>query len=729
MKQRLFRMRRWGVAALAGVTVLGAASVVGEGVASATVPTVTATASTTVPTFLGTSAVVTNPLTVSTTGVLAIGDVITLTVGCPASGSLVLATPAVTTLTGTNSASWTASLSSNNACGAGVKNQLLLTLGTPPTANLATSVNSVVVGTASATTGIAVTATNVPSGNIVVTGTYANATGSTTFSVPTLASISNVTVQPASPLSVVPTGSGDAAIGNLTVTAPSISTIPAGDAVCLTLVPPTGSTGTFGFDTINGLPTVTQSNGASNATLAAGPPAGTPATQTGAVQDATIGFVTLAQSTTNAPSYTVGNLHVEVPTTAVNGSATVNVGYAATVAACSTPTSLVTGLTAFIVGSAPSTAIYGATADATTAAEFDAQFVSTSNATASCTDNGNAVIATNADPYDALSASYLEGLLHTGVLITSPTSPSASMLAALKYAGVQRVYVVGGLLAVSQADITALEATPAYNCGGLTTTGSNIVVYSGISGQTADQTAVAIDNYVTTSLSGNLPTVTAAYGSEATYNQTTGNETTVAPVGSQTTALVVSDTDYQDAATAAGLAWKYHLPVILTTPLSLSSTASGELTKLGITQVIALGGQLALTPSVITSIQAITVNSTPISVLRIAGQDGTQTAADIAMFEGAQLSWPASTVLVAQGAGWSDALGAAAISGSNSEPLLLTEGPVAGVGNYTAAVLKTAGTLPSGLGSGVTAGIQVLGGPLAVPQTQITQLQQDLAAG
>lgn len=743
-------MRRVGVALLAGVTAFGAASTLAEGVASASsTPTVVATVATgaTVPSFLGTGTVTTLSSTLTVSGAITAGDTIVLTVGCPTSGTLSVTglsgSPA--SITGSN-ATWTPTFVSNGACGSAVKNEVVLTASAPSGATSGTVV----------VPGIVMTATSVPTGNVVVSGTYTSTTPSTTFSVPTLATINNVTVTPATPLSVIASGTGDATIGNLSVTLPGVNTVQAAGylyngggvttpattfyAMCVTVVNPTGSTGAITFDTINGAPTITQSNGASNATLAVNGSAqatGVPILVGGnTVQAPTIAFGLGNVSTTNAPTYLLSGLHVDVPSTIANGAATITVGFTSSTttalaeAACTAPTALVTGLTGFLVGSAPSGAIYGQNASDTTAAEYDAAFVSTNSAgTATCTNNGNAVVSTSADPYDALSASYLEGLLGGGVLLTSPTSLDASTIAALKYAGVQRVYVVGGLLAVDQAVISQIQALPAYTCGGLATTGANIVVYSGISGQTADDTAVAIDNYISTNLAGNLPSITAAYSAAATYNQTTGNATATAPVGTQTTAIVVADTDYQDATTAAGLAYKYHLPVILTTGSALSATASAELTKLGITQVLALGGQLALTPAVVTSIQALSVNSVPVSVIRIAGQDGTQTAADLALFEGQQLGWTASTVLVAQGSYWSDALGAAALSANGMKPLLLTEGPTKGVGTYTDAVLKTAGSIPNGLGSGTTAGIQVLGGPLAVTAAQITEMQQSLAAG
>ena len=127
------------------------------------------------------------------------------------------------------------------------------------------------------------------------------------------------------------------------------------------------------------------------------------------------------------------------------------------------------------------------------------------------------------------------------------------------------------------------------------------------------------------------------------------------------------------------------------------------------------------------------VNGVAISVVRLAGYDYTQTAADIAMFEGAVLGSTNSTVYAAQGAGtaggWGDALAAAPLSAKNSAAILLTEGPTQGVGSYTNAVLKAAGTPPNGLGGGITSGIQVLGGPFAVPQSQITEMQASLAGG
>ena len=541
---------------------------------------------------------------------------------------------------------------------------------------------------------------------------------------------STVTVSVPAPTSVVSSSTGsDAAIGNVTIT-PAATTTVANDVVCLVL--PAGDN----FDTASGVPTVSQTNGAATTgvsstpvvtagSLALGSTTGDPGASS--TQGNVLSFAVTGQATSSIPVFVLANLHVDGVGSSP-GAVTASVGTASSALGCASVSSsslLGSGVVYEVASS--NGAIYGETPAATAAAEFDAALVTGSGSSTTCSDHGNAVVATSADPYDALSAAFLEAQLGTGVLITAPTHLDASTLAALRLGGVQRVYVVGGLLAVSQADIDALKSTPAYDCGGTSPTGKDIVVYSGISGQTADDTAAAIDSYITGTGTGALPSISGAYSTESTYNQTTGNETASAPTGTQKTAIVVADTDFQDATAAAGMAYEYKLPVILTPGDALGPQATSELTKLGITQVIALGGQLALQPQVVDSIEALNVGGKPISVLRIAGADGTESAADLALFEGQRLGWHDSTVLVAQGAYWSDALGSAALAGKSSESLLLTEGPKAGVGQYTAAVLKVAGTSPDGLGSGVTTSIQVLGGPLAVPQAQVTQMQQALA--
>ena len=199
----------------------------------------------------------------------------------------------------------------------------------------------------------------------------------------------------------------------------------------------------------------------------------------------------------------------------------------------------------------------------------------------------------------------------------------------------------------------------------------------------------------------------------------------------------MSTTDWQDADAAAGLAYAYHLPVVLTAGSSLSPQAAAELSKLGFDQVLAIGGPVVLSPAVVSAIEAIDVTvggePTPISVLRIAGSDAAGTSADLASFEGALLGWSNATLYVAQGtsqgAGWGDSLAAAPLVAEGHGALLLTAGPGVGLPSTLTTALVEAGTSPYGLGSGVTSSLQVLGGPLAVTPVQVAGLQRSLATG
>jgi putative cell wall-binding protein len=732
--------RRVGGALLAGVTALGVAAIAGEGVAAAATPIVSATltsTSETIPSFLGTntsaSATASTTLTVtlpSGTTSIAAGDTIQLAASCAAGGSISFGTSgtAYTAPTGATrlaGSGWTATTLSNGACGT-AQNVLVLTAA----AGASTTLTGQLIFESS----------GVGNSNLVVSGTYASSSGSSTFSLPTLATFSNVTVTPQTPVSTVSAGTGGAAIGNISIALPTTSTIADGSNVCVTIDGGPAAT----WSTVTSAPTVVQTNGASTAQVSAttaGATAGNSAT-VNVVSGTQLAFDLTSNGSNSPATLTLEGLHVNVASTVTaTGPVTVEVGYqtpASSTAPCGAATYLVTSQTAFLVGSTPSGAIYGQTAEGTVAAEFEKAFVSTSGSTATCSNNGNVVLATAADPYDALSASYLEGELGTGVLITPPSSSGAidpSTLQALKVGGVTRVYVVGGPDAVTPQEITTLQNTPAYNCGGLTTTGQNITVEPAIYGQTADQTAKMIASYLSSGEGGvgSLPTLAGAYSNASAYNQTSGNASATVTTGSPKTAIVVANTDWQDADTIAGIAYKYHIPVLLTPATALGSSAQAELSSLGITQVIAVGGQLALSNAVVTSIQAMQVNGQAISVLRIAGQDYTQSAADIAAFEGAVLNWPQTTLYVAQGTnagtGWGDSLAAAPLMSQNQAGLLLTVSPTAGEGSYTAAALKTAGTPPSGLGGGVTTGIQVLGGPYAVTASTISSMQASLASG
>jgi hypothetical protein len=372
--------------------------------------------------------------------------------------------------------------------------------------------------------------------------------------------------------------------------------------------------------------------------------------------------------------------------------------------------------------------IYGQTADATTAAEFESL---------GCTRGQSkvAVLATDADPYDVLAAATLEGALNNssianhgrvGVLITEPTQIDTNTAQAIALEGVGTIYVVGGPLAVSAADVTTLQTMSATSCGGVATA-SKINVVGPIFGATADDTAVAIDTFAQgvspQSAALHLPSQTAT--TSTTYNDTAQIGSAAGLGANNSTAIVTADTDFQDPAAAAGIAYKYQLPVMLTPGSSLGSQAAGELAALHITQVLLIGGQLALQTAVVNSITAL-----GIKVIPIAGIDYTDSAAELAKFETSHiantgLGWTSTTLLLTQGAHVNDALGAAALSAgpgaslATTAPLILTTSPIAG--------LSTADTTVLGILGKTISTIQPLGGPLALPAATITAALTALA--
>ena len=189
----------------------------------------------------------------------------------------------------------------------------------------------------------------------------------------------------------------------------------------------------------------------------------------------------------------------------------------------------------------------------------------------SATNETPMVLVTNASYQDALSASYLAGQLHTDILTTPTASVSQDALNALRIDGVTEVFVVGGPLAVSQANVTQLQNTPSFNCGGVsqrtTIDGQpvNLVVQQ-IFGQTADGTAAAVATFPGAGLPG-TGNFQGAYA--GTFNDTTGSNGSAAssaPDTPVTAAILATDQSFTDSASASVIAATNHFPLLLTGP-------------------------------------------------------------------------------------------------------------------------------------------------------------------
>jgi putative cell wall-binding protein len=364
----------------------------------------------------------------------------------------------------------------------------------------------------------------------------------------------------------------------------------------------------------------------------------------------------------------------------------------------------------------------------------------------------NAVLVTNTDPYDALSAAYLAGgvlntssdLRGTGVLLTPTNSVDPLTLAALRQYGVTDVYVVGGPLVVSQADITTLQSTPIYNCDGSVHTGLtgavNLTVHW-IYGPDADGTAEEVGTYFGP---GHVGTADFPGAYAGQYNDTSGSNgsgTASAPDSPVSTAFVVTDGNFPDASVGSVAAAYQSFPMLLTGTNSLAAETQAALENDSIQQVIVLGGPLAVSDNVVSQIEAL-----GITVVRIAGADFTDSGQMLAQFELASvnlsgttdgLGWNPTYITVARGDNWSDAITAgpySAFLSSGPQPVLLTLDPN-NVGTYLPPFLKQigqvgyneAGRKVTVTGAFITINNALfIGGPLAISQTLENTVLTDL---
>jgi putative cell wall-binding protein len=551
------------------------------------------------------------------------------------------------------------------------------------------------------------------------TTTLTNGTSSATAaSNATVATQAKATATGNSPQTNVTVG-GTGSVGNIVVTESSAGSVTG--SICVT---PISAETTFSFV---GTPSTT----ASPTGTGAGTVNGT-ALSTGSI------LVTVTASTSVATAYTISGVSVSDGTTSGPAAATVTTGGAT----CAADTSVVAS-TVPVFNSAPTlkTSISGTDIDATAIAELETAFPI--NGGAGCVPSHTVIMATDQNFPDALSASYLAGYLGTGLLLTPTADLSSETQAALQAEGITNVYVVGGPLAVSQATVTQITSTPAYSCGGPgvgKTTGANITVTGPIYGQTQYDTSedIAVTPPVAYGASIDLA---GAYANQ--YNDTTGNDSSAPEAtGALKTAIIASGANFPDASAASVMAYYDKFPLILTDPNSLSSQASTALSALGIKQVIVLGGPLAVSNTDVTSIIGMGV-----SVIRIAGQDQTDTAQLLASFELDQqgttytgLGWGATgnwnnTILVARGDFYSDALAGSVLASIHPTPLVLTENPST-VGTYLPTFLNLGGSA-AGIDNlnGVTGysgniqTVQPLGGPLALNATTLSAIVAAVAAG
>jgi putative cell wall-binding protein len=534
------------------------------------------------------------------------------------------------------------------------------------------------------------------------------------------------------PVSVAP-GANDAPVSPVDVVEQTPGVLTSGAYVCTRLTPTTNAFTTASKPTVR----VTGGNGTVTPTVLFENSTGAKATT---ATTAEFAVYKVTGTSTTASTYSLSGLGV---TAASTPGATVKavVSETATTDCTASPAALGTA-TAYTIGAGAPTRIYGATLDATAAKELESVFPATGTPT-SCPGGAGTtrpvILATDTNYPDALSSQYLAGSLDTGTLLTPVKALSSVTRTALRVEGVTHVYIVGGPFVVSTTVVNELKGMSAYRCGGrsVTSTAGTIKV-TRIYGQTEYDTAKAIATRVPAAAVGSVSFPGAYAGTNTTggngkFNDTAGKASTApSTLSTMKTAILATGQGFADAMSASTPAYRTGFPVLLTTPSALSSQASAAIQTLGITQVIVMGGELAVSTAVVSSLEALGV-----SVLRVAGVDYTDTAVQLADFlftQGTGLHWtapPKGNVTVARGDFYSDGLAGAVVNGNTTspnvgQPLLLVLNPTT-VGKYLPAFLTEAGK--TGIDKRATAKISnltILGGPLAVSTSAVTAMEHDL---
>lgn len=132
--------------------------------------------------------------------------------------------------------------------------------------------------------------------------------------------------------------------------------------------------------------------------------------------------------------------------------------------------------------------------------------------------------------------------------------------------------------------------------------------------------------------------------------------------------VLASGVDFPDALVAGPLASSLRAPLLITDPKWLPPAVADEIARLSPDRIIVVGGPTAVSSSVAT-IAAEAAGITTRTLERIAGRTRYETAVAVAK---RMRSTTATSVIVASGVSWADALSIAPSAGRRGEPILLT---------------------------------------------------------
>lgn len=177
------------------------------------------------------------------------------------------------------------------------------------------------------------------------------------------------------------------------------------------------------------------------------------------------------------------------------------------------------------------------------------------------------------------------------------------------------------------------------------------------------------------------------------------------------TVIVASGDNFPDALASSGLSGLANAPVVLTNSYRLSARADGQISRLNPAKVIVIGGESAVSDSVVNQIEKRVAREA--KIVRISGDTRRDTANEIFAQAKKQVgaNWNGDTAIIATGENFTDALSISAYAQKNGYPVFLS-------GNTG----LDASTVKDIKGYGFTK-IVIAGGSAAVPNSVIAQLK------
>jgi putative cell wall-binding protein len=244
------------------------------------------------------------------------------------------------------------------------------------------------------------------------------------------------------------------------------------------------------------------------------------------------------------------------------------------------------------------------------------------------------IVASGENWPDALGAAALAGAVEGPVLLTPASALPGAVGAEIRRLGATEAVVVGGERAVSPAVLAAIEA---------------------------------IGSVETTRIGGG-----DRYETSALVAREAVSRGTASARPADDAVFVATGRNFPDALAAAPIAYTHVRPILLTEPSELSEVASATISDLGCGRAVILGGTGAISSQVQGDLGDLLGNGKNVS--RIAGSDRYLTAIAVAAHAAQTCCLKYEGAVLANGAGFADALAGGVMAGRLGAPLLITPG-------------------------------------------------------